>query len=866
MREAVSVRERPAASPLQGESRNAAVSRGLPRWLKSRCRGQTLELLAAALGASLSLFFLSDWPAGPPVISAAAQPRANGSASALEAAESARRLQVEKLKPATRSPPLGHHAAAEATARLDPSARALPSVSLLFARKFSGRAADEAQRWERHELSPGEPRLQVGGAGGTEGRGHDEPKAAAGEHQNAQKVCPSDAPLRTLFAHMHAVADRRREREARARLVDPSETLLVLWDAECLAQLPRRVAALAAQLDAEERDLDAIPLLGVESERPSAPRSSFSARSAAPPRQPAVVFRKGVFFRDHAADLRRSDLSDAALEGRALALSILAGALGVRVSAKLEKDAAREEPPETKSSEDREDPEDPAACTAACKRLRRHFLSAAARMRASLYTAFHIDVLHITNLPAVMARLGLATASALPAYLAQAHLRMHANRAKFAEAARCMQSVSPDSPGTPQTAHVEEGLVKNPDFEKQWHHLSEVANFSLWADKAWRELPPQSESQVPVVALIDTGCAKHEDYWNTREKTSDVLWKNENEDCENGLDDDENGYVDDCWGWNFAGNDKDVFVDDSAHGTTMASLLAAKRHDAQRGVGVMKFGKVMCLKAGAKGRIYASAAIAAIQYAIHQGAKISVFAHTFSQKSAALEAVFQSLEKRDHLVVASAGLGSCDLDADEDCRLYPAAFALPSLLVVGASKLTGGVCCSSNWGKKAVHVFAPGNRLWTGTNVDHARQTTNCATCAAFAFGSSGAAALTAGAAAMVWGYLRHAKPIGWTSSKDRESVRVKKALVYGSTPSRRLAGACEANGIVNIYKAMHYYDSVPAPFKPEFADYPSIFQLNFPPFFKSTSLPAYTATIATLLIAATSASLAVCELSLLVS
>ncbi|KFG58726.1 subtilisin SUB10 [Toxoplasma gondii RUB] len=521
------------------------------------------------------------------------------------------------------------------------------------------------------------------------------------------KNCPYEQPLRLLFADMHKKVEMQRGRD-RSRRLDPTENIILRWDTECLGSLAGKLSASPDVLDPEERSPDEIHLFRSNRD------SSFSAR-AFPQRpldpsltQPAVVFRKGVFYGDRVTNKKqipeKSETSQAqVLAGRTLALSILAGALGVRVSTAGLRECSRDcsqAATETNIKESAEkgkgkgerrgkrtgeevgrESNDEYKCTKSCEReLERRFWSATVEsLHATFYPLFHIDVLQITNLSGVLAQ-------------------------------------------------TRTDLERNSEYKKQWYHLSQVSDFSLGSDKAWAEMNYQSEENVPLVALLDTGCSKHEDYWDDSEGNA-RLWRNSQEDCSNNLDDDGNGYVDDCWGWNFAENNSDVFRDDSAHGTTMASLLVAKHTDSKRGVGIMKTGKIMCLKTGANNRVYASAVIAALQYAIINGAQISICAFTFSKKMDALESVFTSLEKHNHLVVASAGSGSCDLDADANCMLYPAAFRVPSLLVVGSSKLTGGPCCSSNWGKNTVHVFAPGNRLWTGTNVDHDAQTIKCTTC-----------------------------------------------------------------------------------------------------------------------------------------
>lgn len=66
-------------------------------------------------------------------------------------------------------------------------------------------------------------------------------------------------------------------------------------------------------------------------------------------------------------------------------------------------------------------------------------------------------------------------------------------------------------------------------------------------EKAYKELLKGKKSSTVVVAIIDSGVdEEHEDL-------KDVMWINEDEIPNNGIDDDKNGYIDDVYGWNFIG-------------------------------------------------------------------------------------------------------------------------------------------------------------------------------------------------------------------------------------------------------------------------------------------------------------------------
>jgi len=67
------------------------------------------------------------------------------------------------------------------------------------------------------------------------------------------------------------------------------------------------------------------------------------------------------------------------------------------------------------------------------------------------------------------------------------------------------------------------------------------------AERAYQTVLKDKPSRTVIVAVIDSGIdIEHEDLQN-------VIWKNEAEIPDNGIDDDKNGYIDDVFGWNFIG-------------------------------------------------------------------------------------------------------------------------------------------------------------------------------------------------------------------------------------------------------------------------------------------------------------------------
>lgn len=209
------------------------------------------------------------------------------------------------------------------------------------------------------------------------------------------------------------------------------------------------------------------------------------------------------------------------------------------------------------------------------------------------------------------------------------------------------------------------------------------------------------------IAVIDTGI----DYNHPDLKTQ--LWVNEAEmNGEKGVDDDGNGVVDDIYGANFSGGGFPVApesignpMDGQGHGTHCAGVIGAA-HNGIGVQGVLKNTQIMAIKfLSDSGQGDTEGAIKAIDYAIKMGADVMSNSWGGGPESQALKDAISVANEKGIVFVAAAGNNTSDNDAKPS---FPASYDVPNVISVGAYDGAGKVASFSNYGKKSVHVFAPG--------------------------------------------------------------------------------------------------------------------------------------------------------------
>lgn len=122
-----------------------------------------------------------------------------------------------------------------------------------------------------------------------------------------------------------------------------------------------------------------------------------------------------------------------------------------------------------------------------------------------------------------------------------------------------------------QLNHVltERNIPDDPFFSSQWHHV-EAGDHDIDSDLAWDITTggTTSTGDRVVVCVVETNGSN----WDLPDLI-DNHWMNENEIPDNGIDDDDNGYVDDVDGWNVQTEDDDI--PEGNHGSQVSGMIGA---------------------------------------------------------------------------------------------------------------------------------------------------------------------------------------------------------------------------------------------------------------------------------------------------
>ncbi|MFZ9044733.1 MAG: S8 family serine peptidase [Cyclobacteriaceae bacterium] len=274
----------------------------------------------------------------------------------------------------------------------------------------------------------------------------------------------------------------------------------------------------------------------------------------------------------------------------------------------------------------------------------------------------------------------------------------------------------------------ESTLVPNdPRVSEQSEYLEPIRAYEAW--------DITTGSSDIVIAIIDDGL----DY--NHDDLDDKIELNEDEIPDNGIDDDDDGYIDNYLGWDFIGADIENPIEDNdpigngnlGHGTWVAGFAVAETNNSIGIAGVGYDTKYMALKCGVDGgeRILGNTQLAVI-YAADQGADIinMSYGSSFFSQFGQDVMTYAAVEKGSVLIAAAGNEASNQIS-------YPAGYEhVLSVAATDNNDIKAGFSNFGSW----VDLSAPGvGILTTGQNNIYQRQS-----------GTSFSAPIVSGAAALI--------------------------------------------------------------------------------------------------------------------
>ncbi|MBI9033521.1 MAG: S8 family serine peptidase [Bacteroidales bacterium] len=215
---------------------------------------------------------------------------------------------------------------------------------------------------------------------------------------------------------------------------------------------------------------------------------------------------------------------------------------------------------------------------------------------------------------------------------------------------------------------------------------------AIHAPEAWDIVTGDT---TQIIAIIDTGVD-----WDHPD-LDDNIWTNWDEIPDNGIDDDNNGYIDDTRGWDYINNDNDP-NDDNSHGTHCAGIAAAEGNNGIGMCGVAWNSRILPVKVlQSTGSGNSTDFAAGIEYAADNGATVismslGSYGESMLVKTALENAYAGTGDGEGSILVGAAGNDGYKIDPP-----FPP-FPIYAPMYPGCYSFVLGVEASDNVGELAV--------------------------------------------------------------------------------------------------------------------------------------------------------------------
>lgn len=335
---------------------------------------------------------------------------------------------------------------------------------------------------------------------------------------------------------------------------------------------------------------------------------------------------------------------------------------------------------------------------------------------------------------------------------------------------------------------AEEIYPNDVEYERQW------ALRDISAPKAWNVT---TGSDDIVIGVVDGGI-------NVNERDIiDNLWTNPGEIPNDGIDNDNNGYVDDVHGWNFAQNNNDL-IDGDGHGSDVAGVMGAVTNNNYGIAGVNHHVKLAILKIFPANETDTNSTNLLEVYRYLRNMGIPISNNSYGWYGGYSQSLRNEIA-RGGLFVTSAGNNDSDNDTT---RHYPSSYDCDNIIAVANLTYNHQFHELSNYGAATVDIGAPGTDVFGLSNISGRM---------GFYTGTSIASPFVAGAAALVLSYHRDYSPLqlkdAILSSVDKYPILEGKVLTGGSlNVARALGEATFYRGVEykDIYNYQYYIEKYP--------------------------------------------------------
>ena len=361
----------------------------------------------------------------------------------------------------------------------------------------------------------------------------------------------------------------------------------------------------------------------------------------------------------------------------------------------------------------------------------------------------------------------------------------------------------------------ERKVPDDPRFIQQWQYINDgssggIPGFDTDADLAWDITTGglTANGDTIVVCVIDNGV----DF--THEDLIDNMWINYADIPDNGIDDDNNGYIDDHWGWDAINDDGDV-TREGAHGTSVVGIVGAVGNNALGVAGVNWDVKVMNIRGGStildgiksyayayeQRRLYNESNGSQGAYVVATNASWG-FDRRFEDEAPMFCAMYDELGMIGISNVAATSNEEVNVDEEGD---LPTHCSSPYLIGMTNLSKSGTKVGGSAFSTRSIDMAAPGESVITTSRNNNYSGFT----------GTSGSAPLVAGTIA-----LMHSTPCSSIADMNRNdpaaSVLLIKDIILGSvTQNENLLDFVFTAGHLNIANAVNIADELCNPCTP---------------------------------------------------